>query len=348
MKYIYLMGVLLLPIILVACKNRTESAKGFKEVIELTDYQQIYSDAEQLPLGEVSSMLVYENTLVTKHVRDEFTFSFFNTTNGELICRWGKKGNGVGEFISFGVNLQIIDDQLTFAESMSKTFNLVSMTDILGDSTKVDIRTQPYPYTGEFRGNKFAFLNGMKVVMGFFEQGRLGLLSKENDVLGTFGDYPFHYDEITGIHRGITFQGDIGVNSKENKCAVSIYNSDIFEIYQLKGKELNPIFVSSIENKPAIKEISGGLFSVNRNQSIAGYLEMAVSDELIAFLYSPLFAADAKSKQSNEIHCFNWKGEKLMKYILPFPISNFCFNNEYLFAVRYLDDDIEIYRFKIA
>lgn len=70
------MGVLLLPIILVACKNRTESAKGFKEVIELTDYQQIYSDAEQLPLGEVSSMLVYENTLVTKHVRDEFTFSF--------------------------------------------------------------------------------------------------------------------------------------------------------------------------------------------------------------------------------------------------------------------------------
>lgn len=330
------------------CKPSAESGKEFKEIIELTEYETIYSDAGANPLGSISSMLLCGNRLITKHTKDEFAFSFFDAASGKLTHQWGKKGNGEGEFLSFGSTPQVVDNQLMFAESMKKTLNLVSVADIVGDSAEVDVCSLPYPYTGEFRTNKIVLLNGKKVVTGFFEQGRLGLVDEKNEVLGTFGEYPFHYEEITGVHRGTVFQGDLGVNPKENKCAVSIYNSDIFEIYQLEGEALKPVFVSSVENKPAIKKINGRMFSVDRAQSIAGYLEMSVSDERIAFLYSPLCAADAESKQSNEIHCFNWAGEKEVKYILPFPISNFCFNKEHLFAIRYQDDDVVIYRFRIG
>lgn len=54
-------------------------------------------------------------------------------------------------------------------------------------------------------------------------------------------------------------------------------------------------------------------------------MKMAVSDEMICFTYSAESYAKANKAGfiSNEILCFNWKGEKIKKYLLPFPISTF-------------------------
>ena len=76
---------------------------------------------------------------------------------------------------------------------------------------------------------------------------------------------------------------------------------------------------------------------------------MAVSDEMICFTYSAESYAKANKAGfiSNEILCFNWKGEKIKKYLLPFPISTFCGDKHFIYGVRYIDDESIIYRFKL-
>jgi histidyl-tRNA synthetase len=73
---------------------------------------------------------------------------------------------------------------------------------------------------------------------------------------------------------------------------------------------------------------------------------MAVSDKFICFSYSSeKNYIETMNQGFNEILCFNWSGEKVKKYILPFTITNFCIDNNYIYGVRYYDDEIIFYRF---
>ena len=92
-----------------------------------------------------------------------------------------------------------------------------------------------------------------------------------------------------------------------------------------------------------------GRYGIRINESIAGLMKMAVSDEMICFTYSAESYAKANKAGfiSNEILCFNWKGEKIKKYLLPFPISTFCVDKHFIYGVRYIDDESIIYRFKL-
>ena len=78
-------------------------------------------------------------------------------------------------------------------------------------------------------------------------------------------------------------------------------------------------------------------------------MKMAVSNEFICFTYSSQSYTEASKsgKVSNEVLCFDWNGEKIKKYILPFSISNICLDNNYIYAIRYVDDETVIYRFKL-
>lgn len=70
----------------------------------------------------------------------------------------------------------------------------------------------------------------------------------------------------------------------------------------------------------------GGGYAIDYNQSIGGIKNIAVSDDLICFsLFLQNYNEAAKTDfASNELFCFDWDGNKVKKYVLPFPIGNFC------------------------
>ena len=85
------------------------------------------------------------------------------------------------------------------------------------------------------------------------------------------------------------------------------------------------------------------------DQSIAGLMHTAASNELIGFLYSSLSYTEAAKIDlaSKEILCYNWKGEKVRKYILPFAVNRLCMDEQYGYVLRYLEDRAVIYRFEL-
>ena len=334
-------------VIFISCKQTTVGIDDFDKVIEITALDSIYADEEVL--APITDIGIYDGMLIAKHMRDEYHFSLIDMESGKLVQRWGKQGNGPDEYLDFGSNFVIRDSLLIFSEYMKKKINHVSIANVLNGSDSVNVKQGPYPYTAKFRPARFCFLNDWKLAVGSFGEGRFGVLDSNDSIRNFLFDYPFGYEEIKGIYRGSVFQGDIKSNDKQRKFVISTFASDVFEIYQLADNKIHRTFVSPFANAPQIRE-KGGRFAVDYDKSIAGFMKMAVSDELICFIYSSLSYTEAAAKgmASREILCFNWKGEKVRKYVLPFPVSNLCVDGRYAYVVRYQDDIAVVYRFELV
>lgn len=341
------LSLLLLPVLFFACKQSPTNINEFEQVNEITEYDCIYSDKEDA-LGIIVDIAIQQGILVTKHARDEYSFSFIDAGNGKMLHRWGKIGRGADEFLDFGNNFGMQDTSLVFTEQMNKRINHVSVADILGDSSTVNVLSEPFPYTADFRPMRFCLLDKFKVAVGAFKEGRLGVLDSENAIVESPFDYPFDCGEVTGIFRGSVFQSDIKSNNRQDKFVVSTFASDVFEIYQSSTDGIHRIYVSPYQNVPQVLK-KGERYTVNFDQSIAGLMKMAVSDDLICFTYSSLSYTEAvgMDMESKEILCFDWEGRKIKKYILPVPISHFCVDERYIYGVRYLEDETVIYRFTL-
>lgn len=320
---------------------------SFEIVDNIIDYDSIFSDKNE-PIGVITGMKMVGGTLITEHMLDEYRFSFIDVNTGKLKHRWGRVGNAPNEFIDFGSGFTIFDSKLIFLCKAKKEINYVSLSDLLQKSDTVNVIKEPYPYLTDFRPTDFDFIANHKIAIGFFKDGRFGVLDSTNCIVNTLGDYPFHYEEVDGIQRGRVFQSKIKSNANLSKFAVLTLASDIFEIYQLSDTAISRTYVSPFNHIPQICK-KGQTYDVDYNNSIAGLMKMNVSDDYICFLYSSKNCNEVRKngKNSNEILCFNWNGEKVKKYILPFEINNFCIDNQHIYGVRTCAEEMIIYRFNL-
>lgn len=328
-------------------KKETCRVTDFESVERITVYDSIFSDVEE-PLGPVTGLVAYGNVLVMGHMNDEYRFSFVDVESGEKICRWGLRGEGPNEYIDFGSNFCVRDSFLIFQTVAKKEINYVSLNDILSHDTSVDVEKETYPYTVDFRPRKIYPLGDKKIATGSFRDSFIGFLDKDNAIISNDVDFPFPCEEVEGIFRGNLFQSQVVSNERHNRFAISIFSSDIFEIYELDGSEVNRVYVSPFESVPQIYK-RGDRYAVDSDRSIAGFMSMAASSELIFCTFSSQSYSEAASQGfvSDEVLCFDWDGNKIKKYILPFPVSCICVGDGFLYGIRQIGDVMNVCRFKI-
>lgn len=331
-----------------SCAKREKcNITDFESVERITVYDNIFSDVEE-PLGPVTGLAIYGNILVMGHMNDEYRFSFVDVKSGKKICRWGVRGEGPDEFIDFGSNFCVRDSFLIFQTVAKKEINYVSLKDILSHDTGVDIGKETYPYTVDFRPRRIYPLGDKKVVTGSFKNSFIGFLDKDNAIMPCEVDFPFPCEEVEGIFKGNLFQSQVILNEEHNRFAVSIFSSDVFEIYELDGSEVNRVYISPFESVPQIYK-RGERYAVDSDRSIAGFMSMTASPKQICCTYSSQNYSEAAAQGfvSDEVLCFDWDGNKIKKYILPFPVSMICLGNGFLYGVRQIDDVMNVCRFKI-
>jgi hypothetical protein len=196
-------------------------------------------------------------------------------------------------------------------------------------------------------------MNDYKIVIGTFKDSRFGILDAENNIMNCSSDYPFKYEEIPGIFRGVVFQSKIKTNSRQSKFVISTNQSDIFEIYQITDTGIVSIYLSPFHHIPKIKPTPGrnSGYDIDRNESIGGIVNMAVTDDYIYIMYTAEKSAESSYSGHllDEVLCYNWNGEKIRKYILPFPIraTTLCVDNAYIYGARDFENETMIYRFKM-
>ena len=338
--------VLFICLVLASC--RTDSQKGidtFKETQEITDFEVVFTDKSE-PVGSIVELKRWKNVLIAAHYGDEYRFSFIDANSGKVLRRWGKIGEAPGEFIDFGMNFSVCDSSLVFPTTMKKEINTVSIPALLrGD--EISVKRESYPYTADFRPMKILPLGEEKVATGFFKSGLFGIVDSSNAVKGTYSDYPFP-TELDNIYKGTVFQSLIETNEKKKCFVISILASDIFEIYQEETDGISRIYTSPFMHEPQIKQ-SNGRYGIDDNESIAGILNIATSDNAIYLGYSPLKYIEASRQDYtfDEVLCFDWDGNPRKKYFLPFPASTLCADGDALYGVCNKGDEMLICRFRL-
>lgn len=343
-NYLYIFLAFLLGI--GGCKK--EDIDSFDVVRRISIYDSIYSDKNDI-LGPVTDMEIYNHILVTKHSKDDHYFSFIDTDQGKLCRKWGTKGRGPGEYIQLGPGFTVLDSQLVILDGAKKEINYVPIADILEkNDSSIQVKKESYPYTKDFRPNTLNILKNKKIALGYFKEGRFGILDSVNNPRDGNFDYPFPYENVKGIDRGTVFQSKIKSSNLQERFVIFTLNSDVFEIYHVGDTAIRQVFVSPFHAMPIVQK-RGKRYSVDYRRSIAGLMKMAVSDDLVCFTYSSATDEDAGrlGKASDEILCFDWDGKKVVKYILPFPVSAFCIDKDYIYGVRYQENECVYYRFKM-
>lgn len=346
MKYF---SILILSFVLLsgACTSNGESIDDFSDVRTIECYDSLYSDKYD-PLGSIREIAVADSVIVLQNSGFDYHFAFINAKTGSLITKWGKEGRGPGEYLRIGAGFSISASQLFFLDAMKKEINYLPLSNIL-NGTDLAVKSIPYPYTGDFRPKYIVPLNDKKIVVGGLKEGRFGILDAENDIEACLFDYPFDFPEIQGIFRGSVFQSKIKSNEKRNRFIIMTLVSDIFEIYENTDTGVRRVYISSFEDIPKIieKPRPGVTHRIDYNNSRAGLMRLATSDDLICLTYSSEsdIKASQNDKSSDEILCFDWDGKKIRKYILPFPINNFCIDRENIYGTRIIGEETVIYRF---
>lgn len=329
------------------CKDTERDVDSFDVVEKVVAFDSIYSDKDN-PFGMITNAEIFNDVLITKHMNDEYNFSFIDVNEGKLLRRWGQIGDAPDEYIDFGSDFMIVDSQLVFLSKMKKEINYVPIHGILENKDTLNVIKESYPYTVDFRPSRLNIVGKKKFFLGSFKEGRLGGIHSENKILGYFSDYPFDCGEVAGIYRGTVFQSKMKSNDRQKKIAVLTFSSDVFEIYKVTDSGISRIYVSPFKHVPKVWK-KGDRYTTNDDESIAGLMNMAVSDDFICFTYSGESYNEvvSRGKGSDEVLCFDWNGKKIKKYILPFPIQELCIDKNYMYGIRNYNDELIIYRFKL-
>lgn len=222
-----------MALLFVSCNANKSDINDIDNCVGIYDYDSIPIEYK----GMISGIGIYENTLVIKLEESKYQYMFIDKNTGGFKAEWGSIGKGKDEFLDFGNNFVINDSSLVFMDANTNKFVSVSLADIIQHHDTVSICKEEYPYTEDFRPSSFTILpNGTKIALGFFSEGRFGVLDNKNKIMDFTAEYPFDTDDVPNIYKGTVFQGKIA--SYSHHFAIYTVLSDILEIYQFRNDEI--------------------------------------------------------------------------------------------------------------
>lgn len=328
-----------------SCSCKSNSISEFDDIVEIKDAFLLFSDST---MGEIDGIMPWHNYIILNHNHDTCVFSMLDVESGEIIRKWGRKGHGRNESLSFGRKFHIQDSIMSYYDKRAKELCFIDLSKIeqIGNC---NVRKESIPYDVDFRPSYIIKTDSYYYGIGHFKKGRIGCLDSQKRDTSPEIDYPFDMKGLNFLEKGMVYQGMIMYNKKQNKNLLITYCSDIFEIIQTDHHgRIYRSFVNSDGYAPAIKETNEKV-TIDTKKSIAGFLNGFVDDKSIYLLYSSLTYDEVVNKdyQSSQILAFDWKGNKKTKYILPYDIQSFYVSKDYIVGVAVCNGVNKIYRFKI-
>lgn len=324
MKYLCVIWTLILW---VSCQ-RGENIKSLEEMFvdsqELTHERPLSDDmvwGSPAFLHYVdSSVVVYDNTL-------DSIFTLIDVRNPYEFLRFGKKGQGVNEFLqpfSFqnigeGYRMGVYD---VFKHSLfSIDLNAVKAREkesfplIVRDSMN-SINIIPTIY------NTF-------IGIGFYEN-ELFRLFNDKGSLKSFFEYPYRDEverQIPNRVRGMAYQGSVKSNPAMTKLVYAVRTAPIVFFYNINEDGINKKCQYAFAYPEYKTEVSQHSMSAPQSaENKMGFIDSYATDQYVYLLYSGKSYKDMKTKafEGSVIYVFDWDGKPVKRLILDIPIKILC------------------------
>lgn len=345
MKSPYIITIFVTAIVC-ACHSGVKSNSNSQSV-SVTEYDSTYIH-NSVPMGEILEAAMCQNIMILKQEAEKDVFLFVDCSTGNVIKTWGRRGHGPQEFIDLGTSVDVRDSTLAFVEWGTRTLHIVNVNDIMADTNQVRISSQMYPYTRDFRPNKLYRIGSGWLALGYFASSRLGYLTGDMKEVTSKIDYPFEHDDISLLYAGTVFQGKAAC--MESRGAIITNMSDALEIVSAdsmgnitKTVEVKPTMLPKYSNSYGRL---GNLYSENS----AGYSDVCVDAEYIYILSGgELRYKDFATKgfTATSIIKYDWKGNLICEYKLPFSVSEICVQGTKMYGIQPNGENAIIYSFDI-
>lgn len=345
MKSPYFITIFIATIVC-ACHSGVKNNSNSQSV-SITEYDSTYIHSS-VPMGEILEAAMCRNIMILKQRAEKDVFLFVDCSTGNVIKTWGRRGHGPQEFIDFGMSVDVCDSTLAFVEWGTRTLHIVNVNDIMADTNQVRISSQTYPYTRDFRPNKLYRIGDGWLALGYFANSRLGYLTGGMKEVASNIDYPFEHDDISMLYAGTVFQGKAAC--VESRGAIITNMSDALEI--VSADSMGNI-TKTVEVKPTISPQYTNSYGRPVNlysENNAGYRDVCVDAEYIYVLSDEENInsdCDGKAYTATSIVKYDWKGNLICKYKLPFPVSEICVQSTKMYGIRTDGEDVIIYSFDI-
>lgn len=317
------------------------------QLVRVTKYDSIYVHSD-VPMGEILEAAICNNTMILKQESEKDIFLFVDCPTGNVIKTWGRRGHGPQEFLNFGMSVDVRDSTLAFMEWDTRTLHTLNVNNIMADKTPFHISNQTYPYTRDFRPNKLYRLGNGWLALGYFANSRLGYLTEDMKEVASNIDYPFKHSDISCLYAGTVFQGKAACT--ESRGAIITNMSDALEIVSVdsmgnitKTAEVKPTM------QPKYSNSFGRLANLYKENS-TGYIDVCADSEYVYVLSGGELnykECAEKGFMATSVVKYDWEGNLICEYKLPFPVSEICVQETKMYGIRLDAEDVIIYSFDI-
>ena len=326
--------ILLLSLVLCcSCKNHTARNNSFGSVVNDAVQDEICSLSGS---NVVKDLNVIDSSHILIHYIYEPFFSILNLADSSVSASFGRLGRSSNELLKPPQHMNYRDGKIQTFEHGRNSLLTLSVPE--GNIEFVSV-----PVTADFRPAKVVEIDGKRIVVGSFKEGYVAYLDKYDEV-HIVSDFPFETGGLEGIYRAARIQSVLVSAPTLSKFLVSTLSSDCFEIYNVSESGVKRSFINDYKYPPVL---SGSV--IDNSKSKAGYINHFVTDEYIYLLYSEESQSTC-SKQgdtSNEIHVFDWEGNRIRTIQLPKRVHAFCVCGSTLYGIVETEDINKVVGFSI-
>lgn len=266
---------------------------------------------------------VQEDILVIANLKGEPLIETYDITadNPTLISKFGVLGDGPEEFLG-GESFQkgLSASSFIVYDLFKNKFFEYSIPELRENKERP---MQIYPFQQHVLQkdsttvlSDLLLLNGNSVIGRSRDmRGRIVIFDREGNVLRFGGDYPMiaEYQNLSDYEYTGLFASDIVYNEERGKIAMTAYEADMLDIFDISNDTICPIwsYRTFLPNHLYLFQTSNGnARSAFTKDSDVGYLSLTSSKRYIYALFSGKTMGTKNYMYSNIIRVVDWEGKE--------------------------------------
>lgn len=286
-------------------------------------HEYLYAD-DSCFLGKPLSLTLADSILAISDSRTDKLLHLLNVKTGQYVGQFISRGQGPNEFRSIAT-LQKVSGDTLFLHDLNKrecAFFVIpkSNADDIHWLSTFSCRDTPH-------NSLLPLSNGVYVASGIYEEGRFCLLTDSGRTKKFVGVYPSRDKEeenVPDLVKSQAYAGNITVSPFKDKFVFSTSQADMLSFYMFKNGGIQLIK----EVQKSFPEYNYGkdmqqYMGISRHNPIA-YLGACATGRFVYLLYSGKSYDEYKLKafESNQIHVYNWNGEKVKNLVLDVDVND--------------------------
>jgi hypothetical protein len=259
-------------------------------------------------IGIVLSMTVIDNYLIVSDLDKNFLFKQIDTSSGQILSKFGKKGEGIAEYL-FPSFLQVLAGKNKIGLFNKPKFDYfeIEFNDLVSNK-------EAEKKIGKFNTD---FQNIVKlgenfVGVGLFEN-RYALTDSQANILATFLEYPFKkkLEKVSFRTLAMAYQGTMLPHPKQPMFVFATNNGVCVDICKVINQNVTSVCQIHL-SYPIFEGTDGQTISATMLEgSQIGFLSVSVTGNYIYLLYSgkAIKKKDDSAYISNTVLVYDWQGQ---------------------------------------